>query len=409
MKMRSIASVLVAILSGLAVAAEAPGQGRDIFAPARREMVRDEIAGAGVTDPRVLEAMEKTPRHEFVPLAQRELAYLDMALPIGHGQTISPPFVVATMTEAIDPQPTDRVLEIGTGSGYQAAVLAELVDKVYTIEIVAPLGRKAARTLRKLNYDNVYAKIGDGYKGWPQHAPFDKIIVTCSPEGVPPALAAQLKEGGRIVIPVGERYQQTLYLITKRNGRLQAEGLRPTLFVPMTGEAEKRRKVQPDPENPQIENGDFEETMGQGEAIRPAAWHYQRQLELIEAPDAPSGRHFVRFSNTEPGRGAQALQGFAVDGREVQRLKLSLRVQGESIRPGQNIRQLPRLVMTFYDENRATLGQTSVGPWHSSFPWQPEDAVLEVPPRAREAIIRIGMEGAVGRIDFDAIELEVLD
>src|SRR3990172_6053762 len=181
-----------------------------------------------------------------------------MALPIGDQQTISPPFVVAYMTQEIAPHPTDRVLEIGTGSGYQAAVLSPLVRDVYTIEIVEPLGRRAARTLKRLGYKNVFAKVGDGYLGWPDAAPFDKIVVTCSPEKVPQPLVDQLREGGLMVIPVGERYQQTLFLMRETGGKLQSEALRPTLFVPMTGAAEEKRRVQPDPTNPQLTNGNFE-------------------------------------------------------------------------------------------------------------------------------------------------------
>src|SRR3990172_12411296 len=145
-----------------------------------------------------------------------------MALPIGDQQTISPPFVVAYMTQEVDPQPTDRVLETATGSGYQAAVLSPLVRNVYTIEIVEPLGKRAARTLKKLGYKNVFVKVGDGYQGWPDAAPFDKIIVTCSPEKVPQPLVDQLRDGGLMVIPVGERYQQTLYSMRKANGELQS-------------------------------------------------------------------------------------------------------------------------------------------------------------------------------------------
>jgi len=199
------AAALVAIFP-----ARAAPPASDRFIEARERMVRDDIAGGGVTDSRVLESMRLVPRHEFVAAPQRPYAYFDMALPIGAAQTISGPFVVAYMTEAIDPHPEDKVLEIGTGSGYQAAILAKLVREVYTIEIVGALGHKAARTLERLRYDNVQVKVGDGYQGWPEHAPFDKIIVTCSPEKVPPALVAQLREGGRMVIPVGERYQQAL-------------------------------------------------------------------------------------------------------------------------------------------------------------------------------------------------------
>jgi protein-L-isoaspartate(D-aspartate) O-methyltransferase len=210
-------------------------QGKSGFEAARNRMVDEEIAAAGVKNPRVIEAMRATPRHEFVTLNQRKYAYLDMALPIGEGQTISPPFIVAYMTEQLDPLRTDKVLEIGTGSGYQAAVLSPLVREVYTIEIVPQLGNHAAKVLRQLGYDNVHAKVGDGYQGWKEHAPFDKIIVTCSPERVPVPLVTQLKEGGRMIIPVGERYQQTLYLLKKTKGQLVPEALRPTLFVPMTG------------------------------------------------------------------------------------------------------------------------------------------------------------------------------
>ena len=152
-------------------------------------MVDDEIVAAGMKNKRVIEAMRSTPRHEFVPIGQRKNAYYDMSLPIGEGQTISPPFIVAYMTEAIDPQPGDKVLEIGTGSGYQAAVLAKLVSEVYTIEIVAPFGHHAEKTLNRLHYENVHVKLGDGFQGWPEHAPFNKIIVTCSPENVPAALS----------------------------------------------------------------------------------------------------------------------------------------------------------------------------------------------------------------------------
>jgi len=377
---------------------------RDRFAEARHAMVEREIVAAGVKNPRVIQAMKDTPRHEFVPLAQRRYAYYDMALPIGESQTISAPFIVAFMTEAIDPKPTDKVLEIGTGSGYQAAVLSPLVREVYTIEIVAPLGHRAERALRRLGYDNVHVKVGDGFQGWPQHAPFDKIIVTCSPEKVPGPLVAQLKEGGRMIIPVGERYQQMLYLFTKKQGKLAYEALRPTLFVPMTGTAEERRQVQPDPANPAIQNGGFER--GEGDPPMPAGWHYQRQLEWVEDEEAPEGKHYVTFSNADPGRHSQALQGFGVDGREVRELDVSLVIRAEGVRSGQNPRQLPVLGVTFFDENRAVLGEEIVGPWLGSFDWRPEGRRIPVPPRAREAVLRIGLMGAVGEISVDAVELK---
>jgi protein-L-isoaspartate(D-aspartate) O-methyltransferase len=382
-------------------------QFRTDWTAARNEMVDREIVAAGVKNPRVIEAMRQTPRHEFVPPADRAMAYYDMALPIGHGQTISPPFIVAYMTEQIDPQPDDRVLEIGTGSGYQAAVLSGLVKEVYTIEIVEALGRRAARDLKRLKYTNVYTKVGDGYKGWPEKAPFDKIIVTCSPEKVPPALVEQLREGGTMIIPVGERYQQVFYLLKKEGGKLKTEALRPTLFVPMTGEAEKRRTVLPDPLKPAIVNGSFEDAVG--DPPEPANWHYQRQLELIEDPKSPSGRRHVRFTNAEPGRGAQALQGFAVDGRQIKALRLSAQVAGKNIAPGQNPNQLPLIGITFYDENRAVVGDSVLGPWRGTFPWQIKTGRIAVPPKAREAVMRIGLLGATGELLLDEIRLEPAD
>ena len=183
--------------------------------------------------------MGKVPRHEFVPADVRSLAYADHPLPIGHGQTISQPFIVAFMTEKLDPKPMDHVLEIGIGSGYQAAVLSELVATVHTIEIVAPLARRAEADLKRLGYTNVTARAGDGYKGWPEAAPFDAIIVTCAPDHVPQPLVDQLKEGGRMVVPVGPAYDQSLYLLEKKGNKVERRAILPVRFVPMTGEKGK--------------------------------------------------------------------------------------------------------------------------------------------------------------------------
>jgi protein-L-isoaspartate(D-aspartate) O-methyltransferase len=371
-------------------------------------MVDDEIVAAGVTNERVIRAMRDTPRHEFVPAKQRSHAYLDMALPIGHEQTISPPFVVAYMTQEIDPQPGDRVLEIGTGSGYQAAVLSPLVRAVYTIEIVEPLSRRAARDLKRLNYKNVFARAGDGYLGWPEAAPFDKIIVTCSPEKVPPPLVEQLRNGGLMIIPVGQRYQQNLYLFRKQAGKLESEALRATLFVPMTGAAELQRRVLPDPLRPTIANGSFEDSIDGGKS--PAGWHYQRQLTLVtDPPTAPDGRRFVTFRNEEPGRGCHALQGFAVDGRKVVKLRVACSARGENIQAGAEPDEWPMIVITFYDDRRAMIGEGRVGPFFGTFDWQTESQVVRVPLKAREAIVRIGLLGAVGELSLDRVQLSVAD
>ncbi len=370
-------------------------------------MVDDEIVAAGVSNARVIKAMRDTPRHEFVPSNQRDYAYYDMALPIGNSQTISPPFIVASMTEAIDPQPGDRVLEIGTGSGYQAAVLSPLVREVYSIEIVEPLAKRAARTLKRLKYENVKTRAGDGYKGWPEVAPFDKIIVTCSPEKVPQPLVDQLRDGGLMVIPVGERYQQTLYLMRKVDGKLKSEALRATLFVPMTGEAESQRQVKPDPKNPRLVNGDFEQAADNKDGKKQLnGWHYLRQATLIEdASQAQHGSKFVTFKKEEAGRGCHALQGFAIDGREIAELQLDFWVRGQHIRPDAATNEWPRVVVTFYDDRRATLGEESVGPFSGTFDWTEYSTTFRVPLRAREAIIRIGLLGALGELSVDHIRI----
>jgi protein-L-isoaspartate(D-aspartate) O-methyltransferase len=386
------------------LAAPLGAQTRVQFDEARNKLVEEVIAGSGVTNPRVLQAMRDTPRHEFVPVAERARAYFDMALPIGEQQTISSPFIVAFMTETLDPQPSDRVLEIGTGSGYQAAVLSGLVKDVYTIEIVPSLGRRAAQTLRRLRYGNVQVKIGDGYQGWAEHAPFDKIIVTCSPEKVPLPLAEQLREGGLMVVPVGERYQQTLYLLRKRDGRLEAESLRPTLFVPMTGQAEENRQVQPDPLNPRTVNGDFEEPVEEGKPI--PGWYYQRQVTWETDKQAPQGTHFVRFSNEDAGRGSRLLQGFAIDGLKVENLQVSAWVKTDGVQPGRGPTELPVVAVTFYDDRRAELGTWWLGPWQGDEPWHRTTKTFRVPARAREGILRIGLFGATGTAWFDDVRIE---
>jgi len=208
----------------------------------RHEMVAWQIEGRGVSDPAVLEAMRNVPRHWFVPAHLRRIAYSDRPLPIGEGQTISQPYIVALMTEALHLTPDSKVLEIGTGSGYQAAVLAEITPHVFTIEIVEPLGKRAMATFDRYGYETIKTRIGDGYAGWPDHAPFDAIIVTCAPDHVPPKLIEQLKPTGRICIPVGNEFAvQRLVVVTKtEKDALDQEELIPVRFVPMTGKAQER-------------------------------------------------------------------------------------------------------------------------------------------------------------------------
>jgi protein-L-isoaspartate(D-aspartate) O-methyltransferase len=228
-------------LAATGCGAQAPPAQID-WAPQRQQMVEQQLRGRDIGNERVLAAMGRVPRHEFVPDAVRPQAYEDYPLPIGLGQTISQPYIVALMTEVIDPQPGQRVLEVGTGSGYQAAVLAELVGKVYTIELLPDLAQQAQARLERLGYGNVEVRAGDGYQGWPEAAPFDAILVTCGADHVPEPLFEQLKPGGTLIIPVGETpAQQWLRVVQKGpRGERQARDLAPVRFVPLRRAGEQR-------------------------------------------------------------------------------------------------------------------------------------------------------------------------
>ena len=336
-----------------------------------------------------------------------------MALPIGKSQTISSPFIVALMTEALDPQPTDKVLEIGTGSGYQAAVLSPLVEHVYSIEIVEELGQTAQRTLKRLDYKNVSVRIGDGFLGWPNAAPFDKIIVTCSPESVPKPLVEQLREGGQMIIPVGERYQQTLFKMTKQDGELIRQPLRPTLFVPMTGTAEENREQHPDGANPKVINGDFSQPI---DATDPSkvdfvpGWYYGRQVRLMQKGSSSQGSPaFVRFSNETPGLSSHLLQGIAIEGKQVSMIRLSGQVRTENIKKGPTRDAMPSIAISFYDRQRQELGTFWIGPFRGTRPWRSSSKLIRVPANTTESILRIGLFGATGVADFADISIEKID
>ncbi|MCK4547174.1 MAG: protein-L-isoaspartate(D-aspartate) O-methyltransferase [Candidatus Eisenbacteria sp.] len=211
------------------------GEVPDSWVARRESMVRDQIWRRGVQDPEVLRAMRAVPRHLFVPQSIRGRACDDTPLPIGYDQTISQPYIVALMTELLDLERGERVLEVGTGSGYQAAVLAMIVDSVYTIEIIEPLARVAMSTLEELGYHRVRVRIGDGYAGWEEAAPFDGIIVTCAPRDIPPPLVDQLAEGGRLVIPCGDLWHQELLVVEKKDGEIRRKSVLPVRFVPLIG------------------------------------------------------------------------------------------------------------------------------------------------------------------------------
>jgi protein-L-isoaspartate(D-aspartate) O-methyltransferase len=211
----------------------------DDFREKRRQMVEEQIQARGITDTSVLAAMLRVPRHRFVLPSEVGSAYEDHPLPIEHGQTISQPYIVAYMTEAAEISPQDKVLEIGTGSGYQAAILGEVAEEVYSIEIIPQLAERAKAVLSDLGYDNVHVRAGDGYKGWAEHAPYDAILVTAAPDHVPQPLVDQLAEGGRMVIPVGRFYQEIL-LLTKTEGGVERQRMIPVRFVPLTRDTAAR-------------------------------------------------------------------------------------------------------------------------------------------------------------------------
>ncbi|MBA7709927.1 Protein-L-isoaspartate O-methyltransferase [subsurface metagenome] len=225
------------LLSGLLLA----GEEEEVYREKRDKMVRTQIQARDIRDEAVLQTMRTIPRHKFVPQHLWHQAYADHPLPIGEGQTISQPYIVALMTEYLDLKPTDRVLEIGTGSGYQAAVLSGLVQEVYTIEIKQGLHKSSTETLQSLGYENIKTRHGDGYFGWEEAQPFDSIMITAAVDHIPPPLLKQLKEGGRLILPLGTPFVfQNLVLVTKKAGDYRLENITGVLFVPMTGEAMKK-------------------------------------------------------------------------------------------------------------------------------------------------------------------------
>ncbi|MDR1290018.1 MAG: protein-L-isoaspartate(D-aspartate) O-methyltransferase [Planctomycetaceae bacterium] len=388
---------------------------------AKRMVDYELLPQGGLDNEAVIDVMRRVPRHRFVLPVFRGEAYRDRAIAIGESQTISPPYIVCYMTSKLLPKPTDKVLEIGTGSGYQAAVLSLLVDEVYTIEIVESLGKKAENLLRGLGFDNVKVRIGDGYKGWAEAAPFDSIIVTCSPESIPQPLIDQLREGGRIMIPLGERYQQAFYLCTKVDGKLVKELLMPALFVPMIGEAEDKRQVQPDPKNPKIVGGDFEEVHKNGS---PIGWHYARNVTILSnqigegtvtTAKVPSGKFFARFKSIAPKNAnpkiqqplefSQILQGFPIDGRDVKTITINYFARGVDIIPLNGRAQTATGIVMLFDELRDQIAEIPICLTRGNFNWQNFSQTINVPNKTREAVILIGLPLALGTLDIDNVKI----
>ncbi len=395
---------------------------------ARLMVDNDLLPQGGLTNSAVIDAMKRVPRNRFVPPLHQQIAFRDQAIPIGNAQTISPPYIVAYMTEQLDPKPGDKVLEIGTGSGYQAAVLSLLVDQVYSIEIVEPLGKRAEKTLQTLGMDNVHVKVGDGYKGWPDAAPFDSVIVTCSPEAVPQPLIDQLREGGRMIIPLGERYQQTFYLCKKVDGKLVKDRLTQALFVPMTGEAEDKRETLPDPNNPALIGGDFAQIRENGS---PIGWHYARNVQILANQGDDKIHNFARFTSEAdpnappptkggsrsrtggkpqqpvgPPKTGQILQGFAIDGRNVPKLKIEFSARGQNIVSTRGMFQTPTIVLWLYDEDRNQTDEILLGQCSGTFAWRQYSPEVAIPKRVREAIILVGLPLATGQLDVANIQID---
>lgn len=396
-----IASLLLANMPVLA-----QGNAIDPYAVERERLVQNVLIPGGIKDQRVLQSMSTTPRHEFVPREYVSRAYLDIAIAIGDQQTISSPYIVALMTEALQPKPTDVVLEIGTGSGYQAAILSPLVKDVYTIEIKEDLGQRTIGLLEALGYQNIHCKLGDGFQGWKEHAPFDKIIVTCSPADVPVPLREQLKEGGLMVIPVGERYQQMLYLMRKKDGKLEKEALTPTLFVPMTGNAEQSRPDRPDGSNPVLFNTGFEQPLIRNFHI--PGWYYQFGCVQIEDAEAPEGKNVVQFESYDPKLPNMLLQGIPIDGRTVKKIKLGGYISLKDVKVGREKEKSPSIAIQYFDDERNRIGYNYVGGFKGTRNWRYEEKTFPVPPQTREAIVSIGLFGAEGIARFDSIVLQAV-
>jgi len=376
------------------------------FESLREQLIKNVLVPNGIRDQRVLQSVGSTPRHEFVPKKLAHLAYQDIAIAIGESQTISSPYIVSLMTQSLDPKPTDKVLEIGTGSGYQAAILSPLVQDVYTIEIVEDLGQRTKQFLADMNYKNVHCLIGDGFKGWKEHAPFDKIIVTCSPEKVPEPLVEQLKEGGMMIVPIGERYQQMLFLMRKVDGKLEREALQPTLFVPMTGAAEDAREITPDPKNPKLENPGFEEQLIKGSRI--PGWYYQFGCVVVQDANAPTGKSVVEFRSDDANAPSMLLQGLALDGSVVKKIKLGGWITTENVKLGRNPEASPSIAIQYFDSNRTRIGFNHISGFKGSRKWKKEDEIFRVPPTTREVIVSVGLFGSVGMARFDDVFIEAV-
>ncbi len=380
----------------LLLCGSAAGQSKTNFDEARRRMVEDEIVGGGVTNKRVIQAMLATPRHEFVSHDQQKNAYYDMSIPIGEGQTISGPFVVAYMTQELDPQPSDKVLEIGTGSGYQAAVLSPLVKDVYTIEILQSLGKRADATLKRLKYGNVHVKIGDGYQGLARASAVrqdHRHLLAGESAGA----AGRRTQRRRPHDCSGRRALRADALSVHQEKRQAGVGIAAPDAV-RADDRPGRAGARSAAGSAASQNRQRELRRVGGAENEPRAWFYCREMKVSDAADAPDKQHYLVFTNDVPGRMSRALQGFAIDGSKVGQLEVSAMIRGHDIRPGQAVDELPEISLTFYDNNSGIIGRTFAGPFRGTFDWKRVTEKLKVPAKATKCIMHVGSVGGRRRI-----------
>ena len=386
----------------LAVAAN--GQNRDPWAEARARMVEYEVVAAGVKDARVCDAMRTVPRHEFIPAAMRRYAYFDMAVPIGEGQTISSPFIVAYMTEQLQPQPTDKVLEIGTGSGYQAAVLSGLVAKVYSIEIVELAGKTCGANAPPA--------------GLQEHRDEDRrrlsrLAGTCPLRqdhrhllaGERPQAAGGATQGGR---PIGGSPRASATSKLSTCSRKSTTSSRPSpcsrrFSCRWWAAPRMSGSCSPTPSEPAIINGDFKNLSGD----QPVGWYYLRQGRVEPSGRTPGG-NCLSLRNDSPGRAALALQAVGIDGRLTREIEISLWVRGQNVQPGSLPEQPPALSIAFFNANRQQVGRQEIGPWSGSFDWMEKRLRIKVPPSARLASVEVGLGGGTGRLSVTEVTMKVI-
>lgn len=402
---RNLVAMALSLMWLLSVQPVAAQSGLRELLEARRRMVSEEIEAQGIENERLLEAMREVPREQFLPLPKRKLAYLNVVVTFGDGQVILPPLVTAHLIEQLNPQKNDKVLVIGAGSGYSTALLSRMCREVDAVEIDPAIAKTAEEVFARLKFTNIKMRVGDGFEGWKEHAPYQRIIVECSPENVPQPLVDQLAEGGVLLVPVGDEFDQTMHLCQKENGKLTTLSLWPTLLLPMKGKAEELRSQSATPRDPALLNGGFEELVPSTKDV-PASWAYVRQGRAIADSSCPEGSNSLSFINVTPGVAATALQAFPVDGKKISELAIACKIWGKEVRPGQNRQQLPRVEVRFFDEKRRLVGGDWMGGWNMTFDWVKKDHVFAVPRQAKFAVIRIGLGGAVGEIRFDDFKLE---